>query len=308
MNDTHDLRRTTRAQAAPLAVVSSHGIPSHGDPSRGITRRLFIRREAQAGIALALLLCLATLFVPLALPFNPDTMNPAAKLSAPNTTHLLGTDQYGRDQLARVLDGGRRSLGAALLVLIGVLVVSLAIGIIAGMSGGIVDAVLMRVVDVLLAIPALVLALAVVGVLGVGFGSLLVALVASSWAYYARLARGLVRLARQRQDIIAARLAGIGWTRIVIGHVVPGVVAQLLIVATLDLGGVIIGIAGLSFLGLGVQPPAAEWGAMLYDARLYFTIAPWLLFAPAAAIFFSVVAANLVGNALRDVTDPAQNV
>lgn len=277
-------------------------------PSRGITRRLLVRRDAQIGITLAALLCVATLIVPIVLPFKPDELNLQVKLSAPDRAHPLGTDQYGRDQLARILDGGKRSLGAALLVSAGTLVVSLVIGIAAGMSGGIIDAVLMRVVDVLLAIPALVLALAVVGVLGVGFESLLVALVASSWAHYARLARGYVRLARTRQDIIAARLAGIGWTRIVTGHVVPGVVAQLLVVATIDLGGVIIGIAGLSFLGLGVQPPAAEWGAMLGDARSYFTIAPWLLFAPASMIFLSVVAANLIGNALRDASDPASNV
>ncbi|MEJ7578395.1 MAG: ABC transporter permease subunit [Pyrinomonadaceae bacterium] len=270
---------------------------------RGVTGRLLAQRSARAGIFIALLLFIVTFLIPFVWPYQPERMNVAEKLSSPSLAHPLGTDQYGRDQLARIMDGGRRSLGAALVVLSGVLVISLCVGVTVGVIGGVVDAVAMRLVDILLALPPLVLALAVVGVLGVGFKNLLLALVASSWAYYARLARSLVRLARKRQDVIADRLAGVGWTRITVGHIVPGVLAQLAIVATLDLGGIIIGVAGLSFLGLGVQPPDAEWGAMLSESRLFFTVAPWLLFAPAAAIFFSVVSANLIGNALRNAAD-----
>jgi ABC-type dipeptide/oligopeptide/nickel transport system permease subunit len=267
---------------------------------RGLWRRLLKRRSAQCGAALALLLAAAAIIGPYFLKHPPERIDPAQKLQAPSFARPLGTDQFGRDQLARLLDGGRRSLGAALIVLAGVLLISLVIGVAAGTIGGVFETVMMRLLDVVLAIPTMVLALAVVGVLGVGYGNLLLALVASSWAYYARLARSCVRLARKRQDVIADRLAGVGWPRITLGHILPGVAIQLLIVATLDLGGVIIGIAGLSFLGLGVQPPDAEWGAMLAESRLYFTVAPWLLAAPAAAIFLSVVAANLIGNALRD--------
>jgi len=214
----------------------------------------------------------------------------------------LGADQFGRDQLARLLDGGRRSLGAALIVLVSVLAIGLVTGITAGMGGGIIDAVLMRIVDVLLALPSLVLALAIVGILGVGFQNLLLALISSWWAYYARLVRSYVLAARLRQDVLADRLAGLSWPRIVLGHILPGVLGQMLIVVTLDLGGIIMSIAGLSFLGLGVQPPRAEWGAMLSTSRLFFSTAPWLLIAPAGAIFVSVVASNLIGNALRDVS------
>lgn len=271
--------------------------------SRGLLRGVWRRRSGRFGLLLAALLCAAAMGGNLVWRAEPARMNLSQKLLPPSLSHPLGTDQFGRDQLARILEGGRRSLGAALIVLAGVLVISLAIGIAAGMIGGWPGTILMRAVDVLLAMPALVLALAVMGVLGVGFGNLLLALTASLWAYYARLARSSVRLARGRQDVIAARLAGIGWLRIVAGHIVPGTATQLAIVATLDLGGVIIGIAGLSFLGLGVQPPDAEWGAMLAESRLYFTIAPWLLAAPAAAIFLSVVAANLIGNALRDAAE-----
>lgn len=268
-----------------------------------VWRKFLQQKSARIGIVIAAFLLVLIVAVPFVLPFQPNEQSLAEKLSAPNLTHPLGTDQYGRDQLARLAIGGRRSLGAALLVLTGTLVLSLTLGIVVGMIGGILDAAAMRVVDVLLALPSLVLALAVVGVLGVGFENLMIALVISSLAFYTRLARSYVRLARTRPDIIVDRLSGIGWTRIVIGHIVPGVLAQMLVVATLDLGGVIVGIAGLSFLGLGVQPPDAEWGAMLNESRLFFTTAPHLLFAPAVAIFLSVMAANLIGNALRDMED-----
>ena len=267
---------------------------------RSTLGRLLRQRSGQAGLILAVLILLTVSTGPFLIPYDPDQIDLSSKLVSPSPEHWLGTDQFGRDQLSRLLDGGRRSLGAALIVLASVLMLGLLVGITAGMAGGVVDAVLMRVVDVLLALPSLVLALAIVGVLGVGFQNLLLALVSSWWAYYARLVRSYVLAARQRQDVIADRLAGMGWSRIVMGHILSGVLTQMLIVVTLDLGGIIISIAGLSFLGLGVQPPDAEWGAMLSTSRLYFSTAPWLLAAPAEAIFLSVVASNLIGNALRD--------
>lgn len=273
---------------------------------RTITRQVLKQRSAQTGLAIAILLIVSILAGPLLSPYQPDEINLKEKLSPPSIKHWLGTDQFGRDQLTRLLAGGRRSLGAALLVLSIALVISLAIGIGAGMAGGILDAITMRIIDVMLALPRLVLALAVVGVLGVGFENLLLALVATLWAYYAKLARSYVRLARRRQDVVVDRLAGIGWTRIILGHIVPGVLMQLAIIATLDLGSIIISIAGLSFLGLGVQPPEAEWGAMIAESRLYFTTAPWLLIAPTVFIFFSVISANLIGNSIRNSTDYRQ--
>lgn len=273
-------------------------------PARSLPARLWRHPEARFGLTFMLLLVGLAVFGPLLAPYDPNEPNFRAKLEAPSAEHWLGTDQSGRDVFSRVLDGGQRTLGTALLVLGCIFGIGLLVGTIAGMSGGIVDIVLMRLVDVLMALPAIVLAIAIVGVLGPGFENLVLALVISWWAYYARLARSYVLNARQRPDIIAARLAGIGWGRIMVGHVLPGVSSQLLIVATLDLGSMIAAIAGLSFLGLGVQPPAAEWGAMLSEARLYFTLAPWLLFGPLVPIFGAVLAANLLGNALRDTLDP----
>ncbi len=156
----------------------------------------------------------------------------------------------------------------------------------------------------MMALPSMVMAIAVVGVLGPSFINLLLALVISSWAYYARLTRSYVLTARQRQDVISARLAGIGWVRIVFTHILPGVLTQLIVIVTLNLGSMIAWISGLSFLGLGVQPPKAEWGAMLSGSRFFFTLAPWLLLGPAVLIFLSVISANLIGNALRDLWDP----
>lgn len=271
------------------------------------TNRLFERvwkhNGARLGLSIALFLLFLISVLPLFLPDNSNAQNDRNKFAAPSFAHPLGTDQYGRDVLARIAVGGQRSLGAAVLVLAITLAVSLSIGITAALIGGWVETILMRLIDVLLAIPSLVLALAVVGVLGVGFENLMIAFVISFSAYYIRLARSYAVLARRRQDVMAARLAGVGWTRITAGHILPGVLLQMLIVATLDLGSVIVGISGLSFLGLGVQPPDAEWGAMLNESKLSFTIAPWLLLAPAAAIFLSVIAANSLGNALRDADD-----
>lgn len=269
----------------------------------GVLRRLFVHRSARAGMIVAGLLMALMLVVPVISSNRADRINLEEKLLAPNSQYLLGTDQYGRDQLVRIATGGQRSLGAAFLVLGGTVLLSLVVGITVGMIGGIVDALAMRVIDVLLAFPSLVLALAIVGVLGVGFQNLMLALILTSFAYYARLARSYVRLAHERQDVIVARLAGVSWARIVSGHIVPGVIAQLVVVATLDLAGIIMGIAGLSFLGLGVQPPDTEWGAMLAESRLFFTTAPWLLLAPGVAILLAVMSANLIGNALRDAAD-----
>jgi ABC-type dipeptide/oligopeptide/nickel transport system permease subunit len=288
----------------PLAGQHAAQLHAPARPPRSLWARLLRHHEARIGLIFAAVLTVLTLFGSLLAPYDPNEPNFRAKLAAPGSEHWLGTDQSGRDQFSRLLDGGRRTLGTALLVLSSIFGIGLVLGTIAGLSGGIVDSLLMRLVDVLMALPSIVLAIAIVGVLGPGFENLVLALVISWWAYYARLARSYVLNARQRPDIIAARLAGIGWGRIVFGHVLPGVATQLLIVATLDLGAMIAAIAGLSFLGLGVQPPVAEWGAMLSEARLYFTLAPWLLFGPLVPIFFAVLTANVLGNALRDMLDP----
>lgn len=268
-----------------------------------VLAKLWTKKSARFASIVGLILIIFVCFYPFVSPFAPEEQISGAKLLSPNLKHPLGTDQFGRDVLTRIASGGLRSLGSAILVLSLILLVSIALGTIFGMIGGILDAIAMRVIDVFLALPPIVLALGIVGVLGIGFENLLLAIFVSSLAFYTRLARSYVRISTQRKDVIVARLCGIGWIKIVSGHIFPQVFAQMLIVATLDLGGIIILLASLSFLGLGVQPPNAEWGAMLAESRSFFTFAPWLLFAPALAIFLSVMSANLIGNALRDVTE-----
>jgi len=252
------------------------------------------------GLLLVLILAALALLVPLVIEADGNRLNPLARLQPPSMEHLLGTDARGRDQLARLAAGAQRTLVAVVLVFAGTLVVSMAVGLLAGLRGGIVDTVLMRLVDVVLAVPDLVIALAVLGILGPGFGNLLLALLISSWAYLARLARIHVALARERPDIWADRLAGVSAWRWITGHIVPHLFAQLMIVATLRAGGVVMSFAGLSFLGLGAPPGEAEWGAMLAEARIYLTTAPWLVIAPAGCILLTIAASNLCSDALRD--------
>lgn len=253
---------------------------------------------ARVGAGLLLLVVLAAAVGPLVATHEPNTHDYLNKLAAPSAENWLGTDQYGRDVFARTMAGLRLSFLSAVLVLVGSVTVSLAVGVLAAF-GGVVDVVASRVIDVLLAIPSLVLALAVVGLLGPGYLNLLIALVISSWAADARIARALTLRARSLPHVVAARLAGVSGPATAVRHVLPAVVPQVAIVATVRLGTVVVALAGLSFLGLGVQPPTAELGAMLDDARGFITRAPWLLVWPSAAILVTALGANLVAEGLH---------
>ncbi len=252
-----------------------------------------------------LILILALVFIgPLIVTHSPSETDFSSKLKPPTTEHLLGTDQLGRDVMARIIEGGKRSLGAVFLVTAGVMVISVFLGLAAAMLGGMTDHLITRTIDIILALPSLIFALAVVGVLGPGFWNLVFAMVISHWASSTRLVRSFVLASRNRPDILAAREAGLSDWRIVSGHLLPEVLSKLVVVMTLRLGDFIVSISGLSFLGLGVQPPDAEWGAMLSQSRLFFDSAPWLFIAPAGAILLTVIGANLVGESLRDMVDP----
>lgn len=264
--------------------------------------RLWSHWSGRIGLLIALSLLVFAIVGAVWTPHPPNIPNYTNALKPPTFTHPFGTDAMGRDMLSRVMDGAHRSIGAAVVVLVMVFFIGLVLGAVAGLVGGVTDILLMRLVDIAMTLPGLVLAFAVLGLLGPGFINLLIALIIADWAWYARLARSLCLDVRQRPHVTAAQLAGIPTWRIVFGHILPGVALPLGIVASLALGSMIGVISGFSFLGLGVQQPKAEWGALLSDSRLYFTIAPWLLIAPAGAIFFSVLSANLLGNALRDAS------
>lgn len=275
-------------------------------PLGAVDRRIWVRmwqhRSGRTGMLLGLGLLLFAVLGAFWTPYDPDLPNYAQALKAPDFAHPFGTDATGRDMFSRTMEGAHRSIGAALLVLGAVLLIGLLVGVLAGLAGGVADVILMRFTDIVMTLPGLVLAFAVLGLLGPGFLNLLVALIIADWAWYARLSRSLSLDARLKPHVIAARMSGIPRWRIIWGHILPGVALQVSIVASLALGSMIGAISGFSFLGLGVQPPRAEWGALLAESRLYFSVAPWLLVAPATMIFLSVLSANLIGNALRDVS------
>lgn len=272
----------------------------------GVLRRGLSSPMGRTGLFLALLIAAALLgSLLLDLP-SPVEQNLGAKLAPPGPQHWLGADQLGRDVLARTIEAAVRSSTAAALVLIGSLTISIIVGVTAATFPAL-DAPLMRLVDVILAVPGLILALAIVGLLGPGFTHLLIALIISSWAGNARLARAYALTVAASPYVQAARLAGVSRPQILATHLAGAVAPRMLIIATLDLGGVIVRLAGLSFLGLGPMPPAAELGAMLGESRAYLTIAPWLFVVPTVTIIALTLAANLIGEAISDAANGGRN-
>jgi len=237
-------------------------------------------------------------------PQSPTKIDIAAALSAPGRTHWMGTDQYGRDVYSRVVHGSSISL------VIGFISVGIAatagttVGLVAGYDGGRVDALLMRGMDVMLAFPGILLALAIVSVLGPSLRNLMIAVGVSGIPYYARLVRGSVLVAKEQLYVEAARVVGVPIPVILIRHILPNVVAPIIVAATLGMGGAILAAAALSFIGLGSQPPTPEWGRMLSEGRDYLRDAWWISTFPGMAIMLAVLGVNMLGDGLRDVLDP----
>ena len=267
------------------------------DPARPITGRR--ARFSDLGRFISLFLVLLAVFGPMLAPYDPNLPDYTTTLSPPSVEHLLGTDASGRDQFSRILDGASRSLGGAMLVVFVAVSIGAFVGTSAALGGPVVDVVIMRFVDMLLAIPGLIFAFVILGLLGPGYFNLLLALALGDWPYFARIARISARRAVLSPTYEASRIMGVPAPVAVIRHVLPVTMAPLLVLGTLGLGGAIAAISSFSYLGLGVAVPKAEWGAMLADSRFVFTIAPWLLICPAVMIFLSVLGANLLGEALR---------
>ncbi|MCF3934085.1 nickel ABC transporter permease subunit NikC [Acuticoccus sp. M5D2P5] len=258
----------------------------------------------RVGITVAVALVLVAVFAPAIAPYDPDAVNLTARLQGPSAAHWFGTDHLGRDILSRLIAGSRVSLGAVAITLSLILALGIVIGGTAGFIGGRTDQIIMRLTDIFLTFPTLVLALFMVGILGTGLVNVIIAIALSHWAWYARIVRGIVLSLTHRDYILAARMAGITRWRIFARHLLPATVAQLLVLATLDIGHIMLHVSGLSFLGLGVVPPTAEWGVMMSDARQFVWTEPLLMFWPGLALFVSVMAFNLVGDAVRDRLDP----
>lgn len=269
----------------------------------------FVRnRAAVSGLALLAVVGGASLAAPLLAAHDPLATDPLHALEGPSAAHLLGTDNLGRDILSRLLFGSRLSLGTAVLAAFLVGFVGLSVGLLAGLRGGWVDEVCMRLVDGLLAFPSLVLVLAVAGTLGGGLVSVLLGFAALAWAPYARLVRGLALQLRDQPFVEAARAIGASPLRIATRHVLPSVTGPVGILLSIEMGTFVLAVSGLSFLGVGAHPPDPEWGAMLNDGRRFLLSAPGLVLWPAAAITVVVVGFNLVAEGLRDVLDPRGQV
>lgn len=267
-------------------------------------RRLVTDPLAVTGAVVVGLFALAALAAPVLAPHDPIAVDSASRLATPSREHLLGTDALGRDLLSRLLYGSRWSLGVAVLATILVMTVGVVVGTVAGYAGGRTDQILMRLVDVVLAFPGLIAALAIAGALGPGIHHVILGLVAVWWAEYARIVRSIVLSVRELHYVEAARALGASDLRVVVRHVLPQVIPPVTVLATLELGTLILALAGLNFLGLGVQPPTPEWGAMINQGRAHLTTAPHLMLYPGLAISVVVMGFNLLGDGLRDVLDP----
>jgi len=259
---------------------------------------------ALAGLLVVLLLALLSLAAPLLAPYDPGVQDLAHRLARPGAAHRLGTDELGRDILSRLLFGGRITLGMVVAVVLLVAPVGLLVGCVAGYAGGVWDRLLMRVTDIFLAFPRLILALAFVAALRPGIASAIAAIALTAWPPYARLARAETLGLCGADFIAAVRLTGAGAGRIVLRHVAPLCVPSLVVRVTLDMSSIILTAAGLGFLGMGAQPPSPEWGAMIATARRFILDQWWVALAPGVAIFVASLAFNLLGDGLRDVLDP----
>lgn len=294
--------RSTESMALTLAAQRSR------EGWRGALARYRQARLSGVGSAIVLLALLAAITAPWISPYDPLQQNLDRSLEGPSRDHLLGTDDLGRDIAARVIYGARVSLAAGVVAVAIALLAGILLGLIAGYRGGQMDNWIMRLIDSVLSFPSLILALALAAVLGAGLRDVLIALGIVYTPTFARLARGQVLSLRHRDFVEAARLLGLRDGRILARHILPNILAPLIIQASLSVAFAILAEASLSFLGLGIQPPEPSWGSMVNAGRGYLQQDPWIVFGPGGAIFITVMGFNFVGDAVRDALDPRLKV
>lgn len=255
-----------------------------------------------AGLAAALLLI--TIFAKYICPYDPYAQDLTQAMQPPSAAHLMGTDTYGRDMLSRVLIGAQISISSTFALVAIITVFGTVVGIFCGYYGGIFDSVMMRISDVCLAFPGLVFAMAVAAILDGGVRNAVIALALISWPKYSRITRGQTLSIKNLPYMQASQLAGDSVLQMIFRHVLPNIAGPILVTSMLDIGTMMMEIAGLSFLGLGAQPPVAEWGSMMSSGRSMLQTYPWIVLSPGLAIFVSVVIFNLLGDTIRDYMDP----
>ena len=253
---------------------------------------------------LAAILLVCSVFCEYLTPYDPYLQDLSNAKAPPSAEHLFGTDRYGRDMLSRVIAGSRTSIYSTLLLVAIVTAFGTCVGVFCGWHGGWIDTVLMRISDMFLAFPGLVFALAVAGVLGGGLQNAIIALAAISWPKYARIARSQTLSQKETSWLKAAKLSGSGTWKMIFKHILPNIIGPILVTSMLDIGTMMMELAGLSFLGLGAKPPTAEWGSMMSDTRSLLATHPWVTLSPGFAIFISVMIFNLLGDTIRDYADP----
>lgn len=278
--------------------------PSAASRSKVRPPRLMRHSGGVAGLVIVLVVVSSALLAGVLAPAAPDVMQLLDRMQPPSASHPFGTDAFGRDVLSRVLHGGRVSLIVGLLAVGIAALVGSALGAVAGYAGGRVDMVIMRVMDALLAFPAVLLALAIVGTLGPGLFNLALAIAVTSVPSFARVARAATLATKGLEFVQAAHALGVSDVTVLGRHIVPNGFGPVLVVATVQISSAILAAASLSFLGLGIQPPTPEWGSMLAENRGHIQRAPWLVAFPGLAIMLTVMGFNLLGDALRDVLDP----
>lgn len=247
---------------------------------------------------------LLSLLAPLIAPYHPAHQDIANKFALPSAEHLLGTDQLGRDMLSRILWGGQITVLWSLATMFCTIGIGILLGVVAGYFRGWIDEVIMRFCDIMLSFPNEVLILAIIGVMGTGIFNILLAMVIAKWAWYVRMIRSIVIQFMDKNYICFARVSGCSARHIINKHLLPGAMGEICVLATLDAGGIILNISALSFLGLGVQPPTAEWGMMLNEAKKVLTINPWQMLPPGFAIFLVVAAFHFLGDSIQEALDP----
>lgn len=265
----------------------------------------FIKKNKQFSFfaLLVILLILVAVFAPVIVPQDPYVSDLKNALQPPSSEHWFGTDKLGRDIFSRVIYASRISLPSTLILVAIIFAVGTILGVLAGYFGGWVDAVIMRISDMMISFPGMVLAIAVAGIMGASVKNAVIAIAVVSWSKYARLSRSLVMKIRHEDYVYAAIVTGSKTSYILRKYMLPNVIPTLVITAATDIGGMMLELAGLSFLGFGAKAPDAEWGLMLNEGRTYMQNAPWMMIYPGLAIFIVVVIFNLLGDSLRDVLD-----
>ncbi len=290
---------------APVSATASAPVPVRADDTRiSIWRRLAGHRSVVVGGALFLLVLTAALFAGWIAPYGPVATDTSRALQPPGWTHWMGTDQFGRDVLSRVIYGARPSLVMGMAPMLISSVIGTALGMVIGYYGRWTDLLMTRLVDIALAFPPILLALTVVAVLGPGLWSIALALGLSGIPFYIRMARGQVIQAKEAPFVLTAVAVGASDMRVMFRHIIYRVIPPILVMMTIHVAGAILAGAALSFLGLGIPPPSPEWGTMIQDGRKFIALSWWMAFFPGVALAVTVFATNLLGDGLRDVLDP----